>query len=102
MTEKSTLLPLIRKILPDVIAQEIISVQPMISPVAPPYVILENHFPPAPEGHLIIEANFEISSWIQNQPIHMWKWHEDWAAPPGKDRFYISKKLYTLLSLKWT
>lgn len=95
----SVLIPMIRKVMPTVIAQDIIGVQPMGLPK--PYVVLENHFPPAPDGHMVIEANFEVSSWIQNQPVYMWKWHDDWAAPTGRDRFYISEKLYTLLSLKW-
>ena len=98
----SVLIPVIRKMMPVIISQDIIGVQSMGMTLPKPYEVLPDHFPPAPEGHLVIDANFKVSAWIQEQPIHMWKWHEDCKTPFGLHRFYISEKLYTLLVLKWS
>lgn len=98
----SVLIPVIRKMMPGIIAQDIIGVQSMGMTLPKPYEVLPDHFPPAPEGHLVIDASFKVSAWIQEQPIHMWKWHEDCKTPFGLHRFYISEKLYTLLVLKWS
>ena len=95
------LIPMIRKTMPGIIAQDIISVQSMEVTIPKPYEVLPDHFPPAPEGHLVIDANYEISAWIQDQPIHMWKWHDDCASERNKFRFYISEKLYTLLAMRF-
>ena len=101
-SDKSVLLPILRKMIPSIIAQDIVSVQPMSTIAPKPYEILPDHFPPAPVGHLVIDASFKVSAWIQEQPIHMWKWHEDCKTPFGLHRFYISEKLYTLLAIKWS
>ena len=95
------LIPMIRKTMPGIIAQDIISVQSMGVTIPKPYEVLPDHFPPAPAGHLVIDANSKVSAWIQDQPIHMWKWHDDCKTTLGKHRFYISEKLYTLLAMRF-
>ena len=95
--------------------EDIVSVQPMSGSAGqifklrhvttPKYYLVDptiDNLPKPPKGYLTIEANFEISRWITEQPPHMWKHGDVPAYVSVKDRFTISEQLYTLLALRWS
>ena len=72
---------MIRKILPTTIAQEIVGVQPMASSMSSvftkqlTYQVLEDGWEKTcPAGHVAIMTNVQIAHWIEQQPVHMWKY----------------------------
>lgn len=110
MTQKndwaSVLIPMIRNVVPTLIAQEIVGVQPMTMPKKlPKFMVVDqtaDNLPAAPEGYLTVDVDFEVSLWIQDQPAYMWKFGEIPAYSGSRDRFTISDQLYTWMTLKWS
>lgn len=102
----SVLIPMIRKMMPTLIAQEIVGVQPMTMPKhLPKFMVVDqtvDKLPAPPEGHLTVDVDFEVSRWIQEQPIYMWKFGDVPAYSGARDRFTISKQLYSWMALKWS
>jgi hypothetical protein len=96
------MIPMIRKILPKLIAQDIVGVQPMdLTP--PKWVTVTNHNETVPEGYVVVDVNREVSHWIEQQALYMWKHGELKATRPGFwDRYIISEELLTWLSLRWS
>lgn len=101
----SVLIPIIRKTLPTLIAQEIVGVQPMFLPEKRlTYEVVEDILADRP-GHSIVFVNVEIGHWIESQPVHMWKYYdidrdtEKWAV---KSHYVISDELLMWLKLRWT
>jgi hypothetical protein len=104
----TVLIPLIRKVVPSVIAQDIVGVQPMsgltgqiFGANTKAYTIVKSSSELA--GHMVIDVNHDVSQWIQTMPIHLWKFDNNnddvgWLS----DRYIISEELYTFLVLKWT
>lgn len=114
MIDINTLLPMLRKHLPAQIAQEIVGVQPMpssvydtfnVKPKLLTYSVLDEGWEKTcPAGHSAIETNVEIAHWIEQQPIHMWKYID--LETQGKTfqlntYFFVSNELLTWLKMRW-
>ena len=93
----------------------IVGVQPMTGPagkiftikhrIAKRYEIIDqtiDNLPKPPEGYLTIEVDLEISKWIEENPIHMWKFGDVPAYSPNRNRYTISSELYSWLILRWS
>jgi hypothetical protein len=111
------MLPMIRKVAPSLIAQDIVGVQPMQAPVGQVFtmnasfnkiityeVLTEGWEKVCPAGHSAIMVNVEIANWIEHQPVHMWKYID--LSKDGKTfitatHFFVSNELLTWLKLRW-
>lgn len=106
---------LIRHSLPGLIAQDLAGIQPMPADVAkvfgmkPKYLekilVVDqtvDKLPAPPAGHMTIDVDWEVSEWIQQQPIHMWKFGDVAAYSGTRDRFTVSEQLYTWMTLKFS
>ena len=109
------LIPMIRKVLPAVIASDIVGVQPMqtdygsILEIKPKYldniIIVDqtkDKLPEPPAGYLTVDVSIEVSRWIQEQAISQWKFATIPAYGVARERFTISEELYTMAVLKWS
>lgn len=110
----SVLLPMIRKVMPALIAQDIVGVQPMTGPtgsifnVNPKYLkyeVLDTSWQSTcPFGHTAIQTNVEIAHWIEQQPVHMWKYidlEKDGRTFALNTYFFVSNELLTWLRMRW-
>ena len=106
---------LIRNHLPGIMAQEIAGIQPMPSDVAKVFGIKPKYLekilvvdqtvdglPAAPAGHMTVDVDWEVSEWIQQQPVYMWKFGDVPAYSGARDRFTVSEQLYTWMTLKFS
>jgi len=108
---KSVLIPIIRKLMPAALAQDLVSVQPMTSATGAVFNIKHEYLPKyrqidvegVPNGHYGIEVDFEVQRWIEQQPIHMWKYF-DGPADMRIDRqqFLVSEQLYNWMLMRWS
>lgn len=89
------LIPIIRKIMPTVIAQDIIGVQPMASVFEPYKVLSKDNW----DFHVTVDVNDEVAAWIWQQPVSEWTSARSFTWPYS--RYYISHELLTMLALKW-
>lgn len=72
----SVLLPVIKRVMPNIIAQDIISVQPMGS-VYPYYNAWSKVGIHIPTDHWVYNVRSqEIRTWIEEQPAYMWKFYD--------------------------
>lgn len=95
------LIPMIRKVMPQIIAQDIVGVQPM-NLMPPKWRRTASYSEHVPDGYVVVDANREISAWIEEQALHMWKHAELQQLTPGLyDRYIISEELLTWLALRW-
>ena len=109
-------IPLLKGLNPNIVAQDIVGVQPMTASTgqifnikhkyAPDYTILDESiagYPQVPEGYKVVDVNIMISLWIKEQPVDMWKFSDGYGAGLGsRDRYVISPQLLTWLELRWT
>lgn len=105
---------MIRQQLPALVAQDIASVQPITSTFGGlfntkidrrKFFVVDqtvDKLPAPPKGYLVVDALGEVGRWIEQQPIHMWKYGDVPAYSGAMDRWIISEQLYTLMALKWT
>jgi len=100
----SVLIPMIRKLAPTLLAEDIVGVQPMPLPpmMMPPWVIAVEYEEVVPTGYVVINANREVSVWIEEQPVHMWKHGNIKNVSGFWDRYIVSEKLITWIKLKWS
>ena len=96
------LLPMIRKVMPSVIAQDIVGVQPMdLTP--PKWERASDHSHLAiPDGYIHINVNREIAQWIEEQPLDQWKHGELGRLAGFYDSFIVSEQLLSWLILRWS
>ena len=88
--------------MPKVIAQDIVGVQPMGIEI-PKWKSVSVYSEPIPDGYVVIDANREISAWIEEQALYMWKHAELQQLTPGfYDRYIISEELLSWLTLRWS
>lgn len=112
MKHNKLLIPVLRKIVPHLVANQIAGVQPMMTAgVGGIFRSTQEKFflidqttdglwaPPA--GYVTVDVITEISQWIEQHPLSMWKPGDVPAYNPMMDRFTISEELYTLMALKW-
>lgn len=96
------LIPVLRNHLPKILAEEIVGVQPMMQKRLT-YEVMEN-VAVNPPGYHAIYANIEIGHWIEQQPVHMWKFYdldhcdEKWRM---KTQYIVSDQLLTWLKMRW-
>ena len=99
---KNLLIPMIRKVMPKIIAQDIVGVQPMIKPkMLPKFIVLDVQ--DVPDGHYALEVDFEVQHWIAQQPVHMWKYFdgpEDMRI--DRHRYLVSEQLYNWMLMRWS
>ena len=99
------LIPMIRKVMPQIIAHDIVGVQPM-NLMPPKWKRTASYSEHVPDGYVVVDANKEISVWIEEQALHMWKHGElsklDILRPGLYDRYIISEELLTWLTLRWS
>ncbi len=100
------LIPMIRKVLPGLIAQDIVGVQPMSMPSKLlTYEVLDTEWQTmCPRGHTAIMTNIEIGHWVEQQPVHMWKFidlEKDGKTFHATTHFFVSDQLLTWLRMKW-
>jgi hypothetical protein len=104
------LIPMIRKLMPTMIAHQIVGVQPMTGPTGSIFGTRRPKFErldfdvygdaiPVPEGYCVVDVDLEIHDWIREQPIHLWK--DSNRVHFLRDRFVIADDLYTALALRW-
>ena len=90
--------------MPKVIAQDIVGVQPMGIEI--PKWKSVPVYEPVPDGYVVIDANREISTWIEEQALYMWKHGElqtlDILRRGFYDRYIISEELLSWLTLRWS
>lgn len=69
------ILPIIRNVVPDIIAEELCSVQPMTANMINPFTkTWEKIGMDVPTNKWVFNVRSqEIRTWIEEQPIHMWK-----------------------------
>lgn len=95
----SVLMPIIKNLTPTLLAADILGVQPMFS--APSYEQASEYTEIVPDGYLVVNANREVSIWIEEQPLHMWKHGELTNSSVFYDRYIISEQLFTWLKMRW-
>lgn len=109
---RKQMIPVIRKIMPNVLAQDIVGVQPMTGPAGSVFTVKSKYLPKyqridvdgIPAGHYGIDVDFEVQLWIEQQPIHMWKYFdgpEDMRAA-GRQQFLVSEQLYNWMLMRWS
>lgn len=103
------LIPMVRKMMPGIIAQEIVGVQPMSGvdqePVRPKFRRVDqvpDGLPPPPDGYITVDVGYEVARWLNDQPIHMWKFCDVPAYSMSMERYTVSEQLYTMMALKWS
>ena len=109
---KSVLIPIIRKIMPEIIAQDIVGVQPMTNNTGAIFNIKSKYLPKftkidvdgIPAGHYGVDVSFEVQLWIEQQPIHMWKYVDGTEDMSRIDRqqFLVSEQLYNWMTMRWS
>jgi hypothetical protein len=97
--------------------ESIAGVQPMTGNVGgvftlrpkmlPKYRVIDSFTLMPPNGYLVVEVNFEVARWIEEQPLYMWKPVDGeptvlvQPTPVMVECFYISDDLYTWMTLRW-
>jgi hypothetical protein len=105
MIDPKVLIPMIRKAVPTTIAHQIVGVGPLL-PKRLMYEVLDEGWEKVtPEGHKSIMTNVEIAHWIEQQPIHMWKYID--LETKGETyqlntHFIVSDELLSWLILRWS
>lgn len=106
------LLPLIRRVMPTMIAHQILGVQPMTGPTGSIFGTRRHKFERlnidqyqddellVPEGYCVVDVDTQVYRWISEQPIHLWK-VADRLTFSHLDRMIIADDLYTAMALRW-
>lgn len=90
------LIPVLRKHLPTIVAQDILGVELMSSLFEPYKVLSEDNW----DFHVTVDVNDEVAEWIWQQPVSEWAAASSFAWPYA--RYYITQELLTLIALKWS
>ena len=94
------LLPMIRKLHPQIVAQDIVGVQPMGEIAKWERASNYSHLP-IPDGYTHINVNREIAQWIEEQPLYQWRHGELGRLAGFYDSFIVSEELLSWLTLRW-
>ena len=114
----NTLIPIIRKLMPNIVAQDIVGVQPMSIGTSNVFNIngdkatFRNFVPAGNQNecvlysgnHVAVDVKTrEVSKWLEEQPAHLWKYAEETDdCHFAFTRYIIDEQLFTLLSLRWS
>lgn len=114
MPDKLTI-PMLRKLLPIMVAQDIVGVQPMTN-TNPIFQMKDGkvgfkNFTLATDQdecgnydgiHYAVDVRMQVAEWVETQPIHMWKPADDMeGCQITCSRYIISEELLTWMTLKW-
>jgi hypothetical protein len=106
------LLPIIRRVMPTMIAHQILGVQPMTGSTGSIFGTRRPKFERlnidqyqddellVPEGYCVVDVDTQVYRWVSEQPIHLWK-VADRLTFSHLDRMIIADGLYTALALRW-
>jgi hypothetical protein len=111
------LIPVIRKVMPAFIAQDIVGVQPMASnfifTMRHDKVSFKNYtlalnqnecvlYDTTEQKHYAVDVLPKAEEWLMTQPIHMWKHAEETdGCQITCTRYIINQELLTWMTLKW-
>ena len=101
LKQAKILIPMIRQLTPQVVAQDIVGVQPM-GPIAKWARARDYSHLPIPDGYIHINVNREIAQWIEEQPLDQWKHGELGRLAGFYDSFIVSEQLLSWLILRWS
>ena len=111
---------MIRKVMPSIIAQDIVGIQPMTAATSKVftvkygkvsfenYVMVENQnecvlYDTPGCTHYAVDVRPKVEEWLIEQPRHMWKYAEETEdCHLSYTRFIISEELLTWMTLRWT
>ena len=109
-TIDSVLLPVIKKVMPSVIAQDILSVQPMTANMINPFTKKwERVGMDVPTDKWVYNIRSQdIKIWIEEQPAHMWKFYDvepkidtPVSAMIG-DNYVFTEEMEVWFQLRWS
>jgi hypothetical protein len=102
---------MIRKVMPGLIANQIIGVQPMTGPTGQihtlrtryptilNFTIILDHAYDVPNDYCVVDVAPKVASWIEEQDITLWKPIDNSSY---LEQYIISNTLYTLMALRWS
>lgn len=104
----STLLPILRKAMPGMLANSIVGVQPMSGNTgqiftmkggffSKPFTIVDSDIP----GWVVLTVSNEVYNWLKEFPADQWKNVGDEHTNPWVNNVTITEELFTMLALKW-
>ena len=115
VNSRSILLPMIRKVFPGLIANDIVNVQPMTGPTSQIFTMRTIYKNPencrllstddydedihVPNDYCVVEVSYAVHLWIEEQDISLWKPVDDVYSGW---RYVISNGLFTILTLRWS
>lgn len=105
MSDPKILIPILRKHIPKILAEDILGVQPMIFN----YRLLSVETIDNVKWYRVRAPSSEIIEWIRSQDNELWR-HEDFGvyeqgstlSQLGGIKFMLHEKLYTIFALKWS
>lgn len=111
------LIPVIRKVMPAIIVQDIVGVQPMASN---PIFTMKNHkvsfknytlalnqnecvlYDTTKQKYYAVDVRPKVEEWLMTQPTHMWKPAEETdGCQITCTRYIVSEELLSWMTLKW-
>lgn len=99
----TTLLSLIRRITPTIIANDLISVQPIANPFKKTVNWLRIGIDGSSGFCIYKVRSNEIRTWVEEQPISMWKFHEFSMNDGSLDTTYIfTEEMESWFILRWS
>ena len=103
-----SILNMARRVIPTMIANDIISVQPMTAPTRQIFtlrtrysqerqfeLVVDDNF--TQEGWCLIDVSFTVADWIITNPVDQWVAVESHKEP----RYIITDELFTMLALRF-
>lgn len=104
------LIPIIRKLMPNIIAQDIAGVQSMTNNVGavfntktqlvPTFKTFSSSERNGSTWYHVRAYQISVMEWIREQPTDLWQ--EDEHDGVSGIQFHLHEKLYTAFSLRWT
>lgn len=100
----NVLVPLLRKLVPTLLAQDILGVQPMLYN----YTLLSIETVDDVKWYRVRVPTSEVIEWIRSQDNELWN-HEDFGVYEqgqnlrelGGIKFVLHERLYTIFALRW-
>jgi len=106
------IMPMIKKVIPDLIANDIIDIQPMTGAVGKihtlrvkysddllpeaKFVLVEESLFAEP-GRCVVDVDPEVEQWIKTHAVDQWH-----AVSIPFGRYVVSEELFVILALRWS
>lgn len=108
-TFTSVLLPIICKAMPTMLAEQIVSVQPMTGSTGQiftmkggigftPFTIVESSTP----GWVALTVSNDVYAWLKEFSADQWRNADDKHLNSWSNAVIVTEELFTLLALKWS